>query len=139
MRSDRCGQCTSTYGFHTQHEQSATGLLRALLKQALSPSEPIQDEIPRAFENSAGRGFVAIDSRFIVSPGARQVFISTEGIYCIGALNELPAKLRLEHRESLPQVVRRCPNTRLFLIRRLHMRQSTEPRFRNSSEFAIKS
>ena len=37
------------------------------------------------------------------------------------ALDELFAKLRLELQESLQQVVRRCPNTLLFLTGRLHI------------------
>ena len=114
--------------FRARDEQSATGLLGALLKQVLSALEPIPDVIQRAFSNPkhgvCGPKLLLPDILdMLIKSCQKRVFI------CIDALDEFPAKRRPELWESLQQIVRRCPNTRLFLTGRLHIREEVQEYF----------
>ena len=121
--------------FHAQNEQSVTGLLGVLLKQVVSALEPIPSEVQTAFTNSKG----GVGGRRPLLPNIlemlakslsrlRRVFI------CIDALDEFPAKHRPELWESLQQVVRECPGTRLFLTGRLHIRDEAQKYFPSTAE-----
>ena len=113
--------------FHAQNEQTATGLFGVLLKQVVSSLEPIPEEVQRAFENSkrsvGGRRLLLPEILEVLAKSLsrlRRVFI------CIDALDEFPEKHRPELRESLQQIVQKCPNTRLFLTGRIHIRDEVK-------------
>ena len=113
--------------FHAQNEQSATGLLGALLKQVVSALEPIPKEVQTAFDNSKG----GVGGRRLLLPSIMKMLaesLSCLGrmFVCIDALDEFPAKHRPELWESLRQIMRKCPNTRLFLTGRLHIREEMQ-------------
>jgi len=121
--------------FYAQYEQSATGLLGALLKQVVSALQSVPDEVMKAFKNSKG----GVGGRKLLLPdilamlvkslsGLRRVFI------CIDALDEFPTKNRPVLWESLQQIVRRCPNIRLFLTGRIHMRDEAQRYFPTTAE-----
>jgi len=116
--------------FHAQNEQSATGLLGALLKQVVSALEPIPEEVQRAFEKSKG----GVGGRRLLPPDilemlAKSLLHLRRVFICIDALDEFPAKHRPELWESLQRIVRMCPNVRLFLTARLHIRGEVEKYF----------
>ena len=120
--------------FNTQ-EQSATGLLGVLLKQIVSALEPIPDQVQKAFEGSkrgvGGRRLLLPDILEMLAESfscLRRVFI------CIDALDEFPTKHRPELWESLHQIVLRCPNTRLFLTGRLHIRDEVQKYFPTTAD-----
>ena len=121
--------------FNTQDEQTATGVLGALLKQVVSALEPIPDQVQQAFEGSkrraGGRRLLMPDTLEMLAKSLsclRRVFI------CIDALDEFPAKHRPELWESLQQVVLNCPRTRLFLTGRLHIRDEVQKYFPSTAD-----
>ena len=119
----------------TAQEQSATGLFGALLKQVVNALEPIPDQVQKAFGGSKrGVGgfkllLPAILEMLIGSLSRlRRVFI------CIDALDEFPAKGRPELWEYLQQIVVKCPNARLFLTGRLHIRGEVQKYFPSTAD-----
>ena len=121
--------------FHVQNEQSATGLLGALLKQVVSALEPIPDEVQKAFVNSNG----GVGRRRPLFPDilemlAKSLSCLPRAFICIDALDEFPAKHRPGLWESLQQVMEKCPNTRLFLTGRLPIRDEVQKYFPGIAE-----
>ena len=75
--------------FHAQNEQTATGLLGVLLKQAVTALEPIPEEVQRAFENSKG----GVGGRRLLLPETLEVLAKSLSrlrrvFICIDALDE---------------------------------------------------
>jgi len=121
--------------FSTQDEQSATGLLGALLKQVVLALEPIPGQVRKAFEGSrrgvGGRRLLLPDILVMFSESLqclRRVFI------CIDALDEFPANRRPELWESWQKVVMKCQKIRLFLTSRLHIRDEVQKYFPSTAE-----
>ena len=126
-----CAYCD----FHSQNEQSATGLLEAVLKQVVSALEPIPDKVQRAFENSKG----GVGSRRPLLPGVLEMLVESlsclpRAFICIDALDEFPAKHLPALWESLQKIVGKCPNTRLFLTGRLHIHDEVQKYFPGIAE-----
>ena len=120
--------------FNARDQQTATGVLGALLKQVVSALDPIPDQVQKAFEGSkreaGGRRLLLPDILEMLTKSLsrlRRVFI------CIDALDEFPAKHRPELWESLQQIVVKCPNTWLFLTGRLHIRHEVQRYFPNTA------
>ena len=110
--------------FHTHKDQSATGVLAVLLKQLVAAVEPIPKEISEAFERAKRE----VDGRTLRLSEIRVMLVRSlsslrRGFICIDALDEFPAKHRPELWDSLQYVIRECPNTRLFITGRLHIRE----------------
>ena len=121
--------------FHTQSEQSTAGLLGALLKQVVSALELVPNEIQREFENSKGRiGGCKLLLPDILGMLVRSLSCLPRVFICIDALDEFTAKHRPELWESLQQIVQECPNTRLFLTGRLHIREEVQECFPGTAE-----
>ena len=121
--------------FNAQDEQSATGLLGALLKQVVLAVGPIPDRVQKAFEDSkrgvGGRRLLLPDILEMLTESLscfRRVFI------CIDALDEFPTKHRPELWESLQRIVSKCPNIRLFLTGRIHIRAEVQKYFPSTAE-----
>ena len=126
-----CAYCD----FNAQDGQSATGLLGALLKQVVSALEPIPGEVQRAFDASKGR----VGGCRLLLPDILDMLVKSlsflEMVFiCIDALDEFPAKHRPELWESLQQINRRCPATRLFLTGRVHIRDEAQKYFPSTAE-----
>jgi len=116
--------------FHAHKEQSTAGVLAALLKQLIAGVEPILGEIKEAFE----RAKKEVDGRALRLPEIRAMLVKSlsslrRGFICIDALDEFPTKHRLELWDSLQHVVRECPNTRLFITGRPHIREEVNKYF----------
>ena len=119
----------------TAQEQSATGLFGALLKQVVSALDPIPDQVQNSFGDSkrgvGGRKLLLpdiLEMLFGCLSRLRRVFI------CIDALDEFPTKDRPELWESLQKIVPNCPNTRLFLTGRLHIRDEVQKYFSSTAD-----
>ena len=107
--------------FLAQQEQSATSMLGAILKQVVGRGG-IPEHIRDAFQKS---------KREFDSPGLRlpdlveilkKTITSLQRVFiCIDALDESAPKHRQELLESLREVVRMSPNTRIFLTGRPHI------------------
>ena len=116
--------------FHSQNEQSATGLFGALLKQVVSALELISEEVQRAFEKS----MVEVGGRKLLLPNILDLLAKSLACFervfiCIDALDEFPAQHRPELWQSLQQIVQMCPNIRLFLTGRFHIRVEVKKSF----------
>ena len=116
--------------FHEHKEQSATRVLAALLKQVVAGVEAISEEMYMAFMNARvkvdglGPQLSQIHKMFAKSASSlRRVLI------CIDALDEFPTKHRSELWNSLQQIVRECPNIRLFITGRPHIREEVKKYF----------
>jgi len=116
--------------FLVHKEQSAAGVLAALLKQLVAEIEPMPQEITEAFERAKREvdgwtlrlpEICAMLVKSLSSP--RRVFI------CIDALDEFPTKHRPELWNSLRGILRECPNTRLFISGRPHIREEVKKYF----------
>ena len=118
------------YVDYAHKEQSATGILAALLKQLVAGVGPIQEDIREAFE----RAKKAIDGRALRLPEINAMFVKsvrslTRGFICIDSLDEFPTKQRPELWGSLQHIVRECPNIRLFISGRPHIREEVKNYF----------
>ena len=116
--------------FHEHKLQSATGVLAALLKQLVAGVEPIPKEIKEAFERAKGK----VDGLTLRLPEIHTMLIKSisslrRGYICIDALDEFPTKHRPELWDSLQYIVRECPNIRLFLTGRPHIREEVKKYF----------
>ena len=126
--------------FHTHKEQSATGVLAALLKQLVAGLEPIPEEIKETFERAKRK----VDGRALRLPEIRDMLVKSvsslrRGFICIDALDEFPTKHRPELWGSLGYIIRHRPNIRLFITGRLHIRgEAMRPFPLNPHVIAIK-
>ena len=116
--------------FHAREEQSATGMLAAILKQLVAGLEPIPEEIKGAFD----RAKTKVDGRALRLPEiqgmiARSIAPLRRGFICVDALDEFPSKHRPGLWDSLRHIVRECPNIRLFVTGRPHIREEVRKYF----------
>ena len=116
--------------FNADSEESATTVLRGLLKQVVGQLRQIPEEV----ENALGSAKDQIDGRGpqlpeILAMLTKSLSSVPRGFVCIDALDEFPAKHRPELWESLKHVVSACPNTRLFLTGRPHIRDEVQKYF----------
>ena len=112
------------YVDHANKEQSATGVLAALLRQLVAGLEPIPEEIREAFE----RAKKAVDGRGLRLAEIQTMLVKSisslrQGFLCIDALDEFPTKYRPEIWGCLQYIVRECPNVRLFITGRPYIRE----------------
>ena len=116
--------------FHAHREESATGVLATLLRQIVMGAEPIPEEIKRAFKQANRQ----IGGRALGLPEIRAMFVESvsslrRGFICIDALDEFPTKHRPELWKYLQRIVCDCPNTRLFITGRPHIREELKKYF----------
>ena len=109
--------------FHAHKEQSAASVLAVLLKQLIAGAEAIPEAIMEGFV----RAKRVVDGRALRLPEICTMFIKSleslrRGFICIDALDEFPTKHRPELWESLQHMVQECPNIRLFITGRPHIR-----------------
>ena len=105
--------------FSARNMQSASTVLGSVLRQVVGALEKTPDEIQEAFEQ-AKRQADGCGLRLpeILDMLTKSVSSLKRGFICIDALDEFPTKHRAQLWNSLQQVVRECPNTRLFLTGR---------------------
>ena len=116
--------------FHEHKEQSATRLLASLLRQLVAGVEPIQKEIKKAFHRAKSE----VDGRALRLPEICAMLIKSisslrRGFICIDALDEFPAKHRPDLWDSLQYIIKECPNVRLFITGRPHIREEVKKYF----------
>jgi len=123
--------------FHAHKEQFAAGVLAALLKQLVAEMELMPQEITEAFE----RAKKEVDGQTLGLSEIRAMLVKSlsslrRGFICIDALDEFPAKHRPELWDSLQHIVRECPNTRLFITGRPHIREEVKNYFPGHPDLA---
>ena len=116
--------------FQAHKDQYPASVLAALLKQLVAEVESMPEQITEAFKQatredcSRALRLPEICAMLIKSLSSlRRVFI------CIDALDEFPTKHQPELWNSLQRILRECPNTRLFISGRPHMREEVEKYF----------
>ena len=114
------------FDFAAEKEQSSAGMLGAVLKQVVSGLEGIPEEIAQAYEDHkkviGGRGLQLADIVRMLQTTASEkpTFI------CIDALDECVAGYRVKLLDSLNQILRRSPGTRVFVTGRPHIEPEVE-------------
>ena len=111
------------FDFQAHKEQSAAGVLAALLKQLVAELEPMPEWITEAFKRAR-----EVDGRTLRLPEICEMLIESLSslrrvFICIDALDEFPTKHRPELWGSLQDIVQNCPNTRLFITGRPHLQE----------------
>ena len=104
------------FDFASQNEQSPASVLGALLRQVVSGMEKVPEEITQAYEEQkAGVGGRApqladIVKMLQITSSKKRTFI------CVDALDECTPGNRVKLLNSLSQILRKSPSTRIFLI-----------------------
>ena len=121
--------------FSARNVQSAGTVLGSVLRQVVGSLPEIPDEVRKAFgrakrqADGCGLRISEILEMLVKSlPSLKQAFI------CIDALDEFPSKHRSELLESLQHLVQNCPNVRLFLTGRPHIRDQVRKYFLRAAE-----
>ena len=123
------------FDYATRKEQSPINMLGSLLKQLAGKFKPIPDAIIQEFENQkkviGGRRpqISEILTMFqIIAAGVRTII-------CVDALDECVPKHRVVVLDSLGQILRGSPNTRLFMTGRPHVRSEIKRRLGGATVF----
>ena len=110
------------FDFAAQKEQSSTIMLGALLRQLVYGLEETPEEISRAYKGQktaiGGRGPKLSDMVKMIqtTSSKKRTFI------CIDALDECAAGYRAKILDSLNQILKKSPETRIFVTGRPHIR-----------------
>ena len=116
------------FDFAARKEQSSASMLGALIKQVVSGLEEIPEEIEQAYEEHRmvidGRGpqLAEIVKMLETTSSRKRTFI------CIDALDECMARYRVKLLDSLNQVLRRSPGSRVFMTGRPHIQSEVAKR-----------
>jgi len=108
--------------YQVRKAQSAVNMIGSLLSQVALGAVGNIGEIQNAFEKSKQGG-----GKGLRLPGMVKLFVETicslKRVYiCVDAMDELLPQHRSEFLRALPLIIRRAPNTRLFLTGRPHIR-----------------
>ena len=110
------------FDFATRKEQSPINMLGSLVKQLVSRLKPIPDAIVQEFQNQR----MVIGGRGPQISGILKMFhtiaTTTRTFICIDALDECAPEHRAVVLDSLRQILRGSPNTRIFMTGRPHVR-----------------
>ena len=112
-------------------------MLGSLLSQLASR----QGEIPEAIVKDFRKERWSIGGRGIQVPGILKMFqtIATTGrtFICVGALDECVLEHRMVVLESLGQILRGSPNTRIFMTGRPQVRREVERELGGAATFVV--
>jgi len=123
------------FDFAARNEQSPVNMLGSLLRQLVSGQEGIPEVITRTFRNEkmsiGGRGLQVsgVLKMFQTIAATRHTFI------CVDALDECVPEHRMVILESLGQMLKGSPNTRLFMTGRPHVRSEVERELSGAATF----
>jgi len=107
--------------FLAQQEQSTTNMLGAMLKQLVNRGG-IPEHIREAFQKAKGEfGGLGLRLPDLVEILKKTIAAQARVFICIDALDESTPKHRRELLESIREVIRVSPNTRVFLTGRPHI------------------
>ena len=114
------------FDFADRKEHSATSALGSLLRQVVGGLERIPEEISRAFQEErnaiGGRGPRLPD----IVKMLQAITSSLATFVCIDALDECAVPDRVKFLNSLQQILKKFPRTRVFIIGRPHIRDEVE-------------
>ena len=123
------------FDYTARKEQSPINMLGSLLKQLAGRFKPIPDAIVQEFQNQR----MVIGGRGLQISGVVKMFqtIATgvRTFICIDALDECAPEYRAVVLDSLGQILRRSPNTRILMTGRFHVRCEIERRLGGAAVF----
>ena len=125
------------FDFAAQNEQSPINMLGSLLRQFFSGYGEIPEAISRGFRKDkmsiGGRELQvsAILEMFRAITATRRTFI------CVDALDECMPGHRMVVLESIGQILKASPNTRLFMTGRPHVRSEVERKLGGMATFVL--
>ena len=115
--------------FLAQQEQSTTNMLGAMLKQLVSRGgvpRHVREAFRKAKREFGGRGLLLPNMVEIL----KKTITSLPRLFiCIDAVDECTPKHRRDILESMQEIVRVSPNTRVFLTGRPHINDEIVKRF----------
>jgi len=106
------------FDFAVQKEQSPASVLGALLKQVVSGMEKVPEEIARAYGDQKK---VIGERRLQLADIVKMLQITSSEkrtFICVDALDECIPGNRIKLLDSLSQILRKSPGTRIFVTRR---------------------
>ena len=110
------------FDFAARNEQSPVNMLGSLLRQLVSGLEEIPEVVVQSFRDQKK----VIGGRGLQIPGVLKMFqtitATKRTFICVDALDECVPEHRTVVLESLRQVLRGSPNTRIFVTGRPHVR-----------------
>jgi len=127
-RGQNVGVACFYFDFAAQKEQSSTSALGALLKQVVGGVGEVPEEIARAYEDQkkaiGGRAPQLSDivNMLQTTSSKRRAFI------CIDALDECVPEHRVKLLNSLNEILKKSPGTRVFMTGRPHILDEIEKR-----------
>jgi len=114
------------FDFASRNEQSPVNMLGSLLRQLVSG----QGEIPKEIVQDFRKEKMSIGGRWLPVSGILKMFQATattrRTFICVDALDECVPEHRMVVLESLGQILRGSPDTRLFMTGRPHVRSEVE-------------
>ena len=114
------------FDFADRKEHSATRALGSLLRQVVGGLKRIPEEISQAFQKEknaiGGRGPRLPD----IVKMLQAITSSLPTFVCIDALDECAVPDRVKLLNSLQQILKKSPHTRVFIIGRPHIRDEIE-------------
>ena len=123
------------FDFASRNEQSPVNMLGSLLRQLVSGQRVIPEAIAEDFRKEKS----AIGGRGLQVPAILKMFqtITATGrtFICVDALDECVPEHRMVVLESLGQILRRSPNTRLFMTGRPNVRSEVERELGGAATF----
>ena len=124
--------------FMARNMQSTSSVLGSVLRQLVGAFAEIPDEVQQAFERAKRQaGGTGLRLPEILAMLTKSLSRLKRGFICIDALDEFPTKQRAQLWNSLRRVVRECPNTRLFLTGRPHMRAEVNDYLPEEAEMVV--
>ena len=125
------------FDFAARNEQSPVNMFGSLLRQIVGGQRIIPEAIAEEFQKEksviGGRGLqvAGILKMFRTIIATRRTFI------CVDALDECVPEHRMVVLESLGQILRRSPNTRLFMTGRPNVRSEVERELGGAATFLL--
>ena len=125
------------FDFAARNEQSPVNIFGSLLKQLISG----QGEIPEAIARDFRKDKMVIGGRRLQVPRILKMFqtitATRRTFICVDALDECVPEHRMVVLESLGQIQQGCPNTRLFVPGRPHVRSEVETELSGAATFVF--
>jgi len=126
------------FDFAARNEQSPTNMLGSLLRQVVSGLEEIPKAVVQGFQNEKK----VIGGRGLQVPGILRMFQHTitatrRTFICVDAIDECAPEHRVIVFESLGQILRGSPNTRIFMTGRPHVRGEVERKLEGAANFVF--
>ena len=123
------------FDFAARNEQSPVNMLGSLLRQLVSGRGEILEMIGRDFRKEK----MSIGGRGLQVSGIVKMFetiaATRRTVICVDALDECVPEHRMMILESLGQIVRGSPDTRIFMTGRPHVRSEVEREFGGAATF----